>query len=230
VTVGVLDRFERRLEGLVSGAFARAFKAEVQPVEIASALQRECDDRAAIVSRGRTMVPNDFVIELGPHDHDRLAQYEEALAREFAGVVHEHAAEQRYQFVGPVTVKFNRAEELETGMFRVRSRVVAGVMPLSEPEVSQVNSWLEINGRQQPMSKSVVIIGRGSEGVDLRIDDPGVSRRHAEIRAGFTTTITDLGSTNGTIVNGQLISQVALEDGDEIVLGNSVMIYRRNPN
>jgi pSer/pThr/pTyr-binding forkhead associated (FHA) protein len=74
------------------------------------------------------------------------------------------------------------------------------------------------------------VIGRGSEGVDLRIEDPGVSRRHAEIRAGFTTTITDLGSTNGTIVNGQLVSQSALEDGDEIVLGNSVMIYRRNPN
>lgn len=230
VTVGVLDRFERRLEGLVSGAFARAFKAEVQPVEIASALQRECDDRAAIVSRGRTMVPNDFVIELGPHDHDRLAQYEEALAREFAGVVHEHAAEQHYQFVGPVTVKFSRADELETGMFRVRSRVVAGVMPMNEPQRTQANAWLEINGRQQPMSKAVTVIGRGSEGVDLRIDDPGVSRRHAEIRAGFTTTITDLGSTNGTIVNGQLVTQSPLEDGDEIVLGNSVMIYRRNPN
>ena len=71
--MGVLDRFERRLEGLVSGAFARAFKSEVQPIEIAGALQRECDDRAAIVSRGRTMVPNDFVVELGPHDHERLA-------------------------------------------------------------------------------------------------------------------------------------------------------------
>ncbi|HEV8527021.1 MAG TPA: DUF3662 and FHA domain-containing protein [Actinomycetes bacterium] len=225
--MGVLDRFERRLEGLVSGAFARAFKSEVQPIEIAGALQRECDDRAAIVSRGRTMVPNDFVVELGPHDHERLAPYADALAFEFAGVVQEYAAEQHYQFVGPVEVHLERAEDLDTGMFRVKSRVVPGVMPMSEPApVRQPAAWLEINGQPHGLTKPVVVIGRGSD-VDLRIDDPGISRRHAEIRAGFTTTVTDLGSTNGTLLNGELVSQAQLEDGDQIMLGNTILIYRR---
>src|SRR5262249_56851351 len=98
--VGVMDRFERRLDRLVSGAFARAFKAEVQPVEVAAALQRECDDRAAIVTRGRAMVPNDFTVQLGPHDHERLAMYEEPLGNELAAMVREHARAQGAPFVG----------------------------------------------------------------------------------------------------------------------------------
>src|SRR5262249_23430535 len=122
----VMDRFERRLDRLVSGAFARAFKAEVQPVEVAAALQRECDDRAAIVTRGRTMVPNDFTVELGPHDHERLAMYEEPLGNELGAMVREHAEEQGYQFVGPVTVRLALVDDLDTGMFRVRSQAVAG--------------------------------------------------------------------------------------------------------
>ena len=125
--MGVLDRFERRLDGLVSGAFARAFKSEVQPIEIVCALQRECDDRAAIVSRGRTMVPNDFVVELGPHDHERLAPYADALAFEFAGVVQEYAAEQHYQFVGPVEVHLERAEDLDTGIVGLKCERRGGV-------------------------------------------------------------------------------------------------------
>src|SRR5207237_8824474 len=106
VRVGVMDRFERRLDRLVSGAFARAFKSEVQPVEVAAALQRECDDRAAIVTRGRTMVPNGFSVELGGHDFDRLSMYAEPLGSELAAMVREHAEEQGYQFVGPVSVRF----------------------------------------------------------------------------------------------------------------------------
>ncbi len=94
--MGVLQRFERRVESLVSGAFARAFKAEVQPVEIARALQRECDHRTAIISRDRAMVPNAFVVELGPTDHDRLGGYSTALGDELAAAVRDHADEQRY--------------------------------------------------------------------------------------------------------------------------------------
>jgi len=75
--VGVLQRFERRLEGMVEGAFARAFKSELQPVEVASAVQREMDDRAAIVAQGRTLVPNDFVVEVADDDYDRLEVYAE---------------------------------------------------------------------------------------------------------------------------------------------------------
>ena len=124
--MGVLQRFERRIEEMVNRPFARAFKAEVQPVEIASALQRECDDRAAIVARGRTMVPNAFTVALGESDHERLSVYAEALGSELAAMVREHADEQGYAFIGPVTVAFERDDELPTGRFQVRSAAVAG--------------------------------------------------------------------------------------------------------
>ena len=62
--MGVMKKFEQRLEGLVNGTFAKVFKSEVQPVEIAGALQRECDNNATIWNRDRTVVPNDFIVEL----------------------------------------------------------------------------------------------------------------------------------------------------------------------
>src|ERR1700685_3282839 len=106
VTVGVLQRLERRLEGMVEGAFARAFKSELQPVEVASAVQREMDDRAAIVAQGRTLVRNDFVVEIAETDFDRLEVYADSLGVELATLAREHAREQGYSFVGPVRMRF----------------------------------------------------------------------------------------------------------------------------
>lgn len=124
--MGVLQRFERRLEGLVEGTFAKVFKGDVQPVEVAQALQRECDDKRAIVSEGRVLVPNEFIVELSGADHARLAQYAEPLTREFAAMVSEHAAENAYSLLGPVVVTLEEAKDLDTGVFRVRSGVAAG--------------------------------------------------------------------------------------------------------
>ena len=124
--MGVLQRFERRLGGLVEGAFAKVFKGEVQPVEIASALQREADDRKTVVGEGKVLVPNDFVVELSDHDHSRLAPYEGPLGKELAAMVREHADEQGYSFVGPIKVRLEQVGQLETGIFRVRSGVSAG--------------------------------------------------------------------------------------------------------
>jgi hypothetical protein len=124
--VGVLQRFERRIGGVVEGIFARAFKSEVQPVEVAAALQRELDDQAAVVGRDRTLVPNQFVVELGGHDYDRLSPYEKPLTDELAAMVREHATDQRYSFVGPVQVKLLLVRALETGLFRIRSEVAPG--------------------------------------------------------------------------------------------------------
>ncbi|MGH3343773.1 MAG: FhaA domain-containing protein [Carbonactinosporaceae bacterium] len=225
--MGVLQRFERRIEGLVNGAFAKAFKSDVQPVEIASALQRECDDKAAIVSRGRTMVPNDFVVELGKHDHERLSVYAEPLAAEFVDLVRDYAQQQRYSFVGPVEVRFDLADDLDTGMFRVRGQALAGVIPMGGREGAHATAWLEVRGERHPLGQQVTTLGRGTD-VDLRIDDPGVSRQHAEIRAGLTTVIVDLGSTNGTRVDGQRVQQAPLEDGSTIVLGNTTLVFRRD--
>jgi hypothetical protein len=124
--VGVLQRFERRIGGVVEGIFARAFKSEVQPVEVAAALQRELDDQAAVVGRDRTLVPNQFVVELGSHDYDRLSPYEKPLTDELAAMVREHATDQRYSFVGPVQIKLLLVHALETGVFRIRSEVAPG--------------------------------------------------------------------------------------------------------
>src|SRR5256885_5901850 len=108
--MGVLKKFEQRLEGLVNGTFAKVFKSEVQPVEIAGALQRECDNNATIWNRDRTMVPNDFVVELGPHDYERLNPFASQLSQELSGIVKDYATQQRYSFIGPVEVHFERSD------------------------------------------------------------------------------------------------------------------------
>jgi FHA domain-containing protein len=226
--VGVLQRFERRLEELVNRPFAKAFKSEVEPVEIASALQRECDDRAAIVARGRTMVPNEFTVELGPSDHDRLSGYADPLSGELAAMVREHAQEQGYSFIGPVEIGFEQVDDLETGRFRIRSAAVAGATPSGPPPTQRVGAStpsLEVGGTSYPLGRPVTTIGRGSD-ADLRIDDPGISRRHAEIRVqGDRAVLVDLGSTNGSVVDGQQVQQAELRDGSRVVLGSTTVVF-----
>lgn len=224
--MGVLQRFERRIEELVNRPFARAFKAEVQPVEIASALQRECDDRAAIVARGRTMVPNAFTVELGPSDHERLSVYEQTLADELAEMVRDHAREQGYAFIGPVTVSFVREQELETGRFRVVGTAIAGSSAEQpDPQAIQRSPWFEVGELSFPLTRATTRIGRGSD-ADLRIDDPGISRNHAEVRvSGGDVTITDLGSTNGIVVDGHRVPQARLRDGARVQLGSTTVVF-----
>ena len=229
--MGVLQRFERRIEEMVNRPFARAFKAEVQPVEIASALQRECDDRAAIVARGRTMVPNAFVVALGSHDHERLSVYAEALGGELASMVREHADEQGYAFIGPVTIDFERDEDLPTGRFQVRSAAVAGATPAESstavPAAGGAGGvpWVEVGSTTYALTGPTTRIGRGND-TDLRIDDPGISRNHAEVRQqGGDVTIVDVGSTNGIVINGRRVQQARLDDGAAVVLGSTTLIF-----
>jgi hypothetical protein len=227
--MGVMDRFERRLDRMVSGTFARAFKSEVQPVEVAAALQRECDDRAAIVTRGRTMVPNDFAVELGQHDFDRLSIYAEPLGNELGAMVREHAEEQGYQFVGTVTVRFELVEDLDTGMFRVRSQAVASgnPEPAGTPTAAPaaVSAALETGGSTLALTRRHTVLGRAAE-ADLRLDDPGISRRHAEIVLSDPPRLTDLGSTNGTYLDGERIQSGELYDGARIGIGGITLVFR----
>ncbi|WP_251498962.1 DUF3662 domain-containing protein, partial [Actinacidiphila cocklensis] len=123
--MGVLKRFEQRLEGMVNGTFAKVFKSEVQPVEIAGALQRECDNNATIWNRDRTVVPNDFIVELSAPDFERLSPYAVQLGDELAGMVRDYAKQQRYTFMGTIKVHLERAADLDTGLYRVRSRTLA---------------------------------------------------------------------------------------------------------
>ena len=228
--MGVMDRFERRLDRLVNRPFAKAFKSDVHPVEIAASLQRECDDRAAIVARGRTMVPNHFTVELGQRDYERLSVYSAPLAAELAAMVREHATEQRYAFVGPVEVDLELADDLDTGMFRIRSSAEPGVVDQAGPVVASTPdkrqaAYLEHGSATYSLRGSITTLGRGND-VDLRIDDPGVSRRHLEIVLGGIPRVNDLGSTNGTYVNGQRVTTAELHDGANIGIGGTTLVFR----
>jgi len=237
--MGFLQRFENRLEEMVSGAFAKAFRSAVQPVEVAAALQREIDNSAQILSRNRRLVPNQFHVELSPQDYDRLAPYSSTLDAELADMLREHAREQSYVFTGPISIAFKRREDLSTGRFRVRSAALAKVTPVSERMVSdtavrRAQVILEVNGVRHPLDPPGIVVGRGTD-ADLRINDPGVSRRHAEIRVhpgpstgagGSDVTVVDLGSTNGMLVNGNRVQQAILDDGGTIKIGNTTMTVR----
>jgi hypothetical protein len=232
---GVLQRFEQRLEGAVTGAFARAFRSAVQPVEIAAALQREVDNSAHILSRERMLVPNDFTVELAPSDFERLNPFSTTLAEELETLVEEHVVEQRYTMAGQFAIAFKMVNDLSTGRFRVRSKTTAAVTPvagqrMTETAVRSANVIIEVNGMKHPLSPPGVVIGRGNE-AELKIDDPGISRRHAQIKihqsgAETTVTIVDLDSTNGVVLNGHRVSTAVVADGSEIRLGNTVIIIR----
>lgn len=244
--MGVLQRFEKRLGVLVEGAFAKVFRGGVEPVEIAGALARETDDKRA-VGPSRTLVPNQFTVELAPADHARLAPYEEALGEELGEMVREHAAEQHYSFVGQVQVSFVRTDDLSVGMFRVRSGVSADqaapaspVSPSIEYDaglaagprlvVAQEGSLDEASGgagaREFPLRKAEALLGRSLE-ADVRLAHTGVSRRHAQLeRIEGTWWLHDLGSTNGTRVNGRPVTDAELADGDRIEVGGVVLVYR----
>jgi len=252
--VGVLQRFERRLEGMVEGAFARAFRSELQPVEVASAVQREMDDRAAIVAKGRTLVPNDFVVELAETDHDRLDVYAESLGVELANLARDYAKEQGYSFVGPVRMRFEGVPDMTTGTFRIRSGVIRGStveggeirlpssdLPRSAGPGFPGHPRLLVSGPGAPgapagdgsqhtyeLQGPVTLLGRGTD-CDLRLVDPGVSRHHAELRVeNGQVVLVDLGSTNGTFVNGQPVRRVGLSDGTHVSLGRTTLVFRQD--
>ncbi|HWA66382.1 MAG TPA: DUF3662 and FHA domain-containing protein [Mycobacteriales bacterium] len=241
--MGVLQTFERRLGGLVEGAFARVFKSEVQPAEIATALQRESDDRKEVVARGRILAPNAYVVELGDRDFHRIEEWAEPLGEELAAMVREHAAEQGYSFVGPVVVGFEQQAGIGTGVFRVRSAVEAPDEPAEAAPVARKRPAAPAPAGAYPrrprllvdsaaedsayfLTHAVTVIGRASD-CDLRLEDSGVSRRHAEIRySDGRVGIVDLGSTNGIAVNGKPVERVELHDGDRLDIGHSTLIFR----
>jgi hypothetical protein len=230
--MGVLQRFERRLEGIVEGTFAKVFRGGVEPVEVAKALQREAADKKAI-STARTLVPNEYVVEVGRADHAKLKPYEAPLGKEWAAMVREHAAEHRWDFVGPVHVALEEHGDLDTGMFRVRSVVTEGTLdPLPPPPTKGAPRLRLTTGpgapRDTPLTTDLTTIGRGSTAT-IRLDDTGVSRNHAEVRReGDDVVLVDLGSTNGTTVNGRPVERVRLTPGDRIELGRCVLVYERD--
>jgi hypothetical protein len=269
--VGVLQRFEKRLENLVEGAFAKVFKGVVHPVEIASAMQREADAHKSILGGGRTLVPNRYIIDLSPSDHDRLAQYAAPLAQELAQAQAEYIGEQGWTVYGDVIVEIERGDGLDTGMFRIAAEVYTGGVDSSPPPppsyqqqspgyppagppmpphmgapmgapATQVASaptppvqplhtarqarLISSDGRQFAVAIGSTVIGRG-EGAQVRLADVGISRQHARLDYdGSRMVLTDLGSTNGTTVNGNRINAAALQHGDVIQLGTTTLTFR----
>ncbi|HEX5088899.1 MAG TPA: DUF3662 and FHA domain-containing protein [Nocardioides sp.] len=229
--VGGLQRFEQRLENLISGAFARAFRSAVQPVEIAAALQRECDNNAQILSRERRMVPNDFHVELSQADLDRLAPYDTALADELTHQVQDHADAQGYVFPGPIGIEFERADDLTTGRFRIRSSARARVQSnATHTQAQRARAFVVAGGEQHPLHPPATVVGRGTE-ADIRVNDPGVSRRHIEFQlagggAGLEVRVRDLGSTNGMLVDGHRVTNTSLRDGSQVKIGSTTLTVR----
>jgi Protein of unknown function (DUF3662)/Inner membrane component of T3SS, cytoplasmic domain len=248
--VSVLQRFEKRLEGLVEGAFAKVFKGVVHPVEILNAMQREAEAHKAILAGGRTLVPNRYVIDLSPYDHSRLAPYAAALAQELAQSQAEFIGEQAWTVYGDVIVEIERGDGLDTGMFRVTAEVYTGgeVAPVQQPAYDAGPGYspydqpqggyqqhghngrnvglVSGDGRTYPLQMGSTVIGRGDQ-ANLRLPDVGISRRHARLDYdGNQVVLTDLGSTNGTMVNGQRVSAVALNPGDMIQLGTTTLTFR----
>lgn len=230
--MGIFQRFEKKVEGAVNGVFARAFKGDVQPVEIAARLQRELDGEAKLMSRDKRLVPNEFVIGLSQHDHDKLSPYSKTLSSEMATALKEHADGMGYVFNGPIRIHLELDESLPIGRFTVESEAVAGVEAdrdkISPAAVSRAKLVLEVNGMRHPLQPPGLVIGRGTD-ADLRINDPGISRRHAQIRVSVEGAVTsieivDLGSTNGIIVNGQRVRQSALGEGSRIEIGSTRML------
>ncbi|MEO7195749.1 MAG: DUF3662 and FHA domain-containing protein [Pseudonocardiaceae bacterium] len=297
--MGKVQRFERRLQGMVGDAFARVFGGSVVPQEVAQALQREAEDNARPLAGGRVLAPNRYTVTLGPADHDRLVGDEQRVIRMLKDCVQSHLAERAWDAYGDVVVALRRSETLHTGQFRTSSSVdpdsphprTAGDRAMSQhqgeyagdaqrgqhrhdtpsgaaPDYGQPPGYdqysydqygYEQPGSEQPgyeqpeygydqgvdrgqlsaslsvddgsnrhhqLTEGATVVGRGQE-AQFRLPDTGVSRRHLEITwDGQRATLADLGSTNGTTVNGTPVQTWQLADGDVVRVGQSRLVFR----
>jgi hypothetical protein len=251
--MSVLKSLESKIAGLVEGTFSRAFRSEVRPVEIARKLAREMEEHKTS-SLSRTYVPNEYRVYLSPRDRERFAEYEDALASELAGYILEHARRERLALMSRPVVEFETDDRLGLGEFGIQTRVVdpepdpedqpvaqesgrtmiystAGRVaePLEERARSRhQTALLLMGGKRLVVGPAGVTLGRSRQS-DVMVDDPNVSRAHAEIRArGGSWVLTDLGSTNGSRLNGRRVEgSEVLKPGDEIELGTTVLTFEQ---
>jgi hypothetical protein len=249
----VLRTIEQKIESLFEGAFGRAFRRNVQPVELARKLAKEMDDYK-MVSVSQVYAPNEYVVYLSPQDREQFDSYEPALAKELEEYLAEHGRREGYQLLSRPNVSFRTDDDLEVGLFGISNRMIPREVPEAAPEadvepggtriyratpseteaVSAEELGLQpepatvtVDGDQHRLEKPVVVIGRSKES-DIRVADPNISRRHAEIRQeGETFWIVDLDSTNGIAVNGRASKRAKLDDEDRITLGSTELVFRR---
>jgi hypothetical protein len=244
--MSVLRSIETKIAGLVEGTFSRAFRSEVRPVEIARKLAREMDEHRSL-SLSRTYVPNEYRVYLSPSDRARFADYEGALAAELSGYLLEYARREGLAMVSKPVIEFATDERLGLGEFGIETRVVRAEPDVPEPadaeagrtmihstaervseplgeraRMRQQTALLLYQGKRLVVGAAGVTIGRSRQ-CDIMLEDPNVSRKHAEVRPrGGSWVVTDLGSTNGVSVNGRRIEgPQVVRDGDRIELGTS---------
>ncbi len=216
--MGLLDNFERGLERVVGGAFAKTFKSGLQPLEITAALRRELDTKAAVVSRDRILVPNTFTVHLSVADHERMGALGPALIDELTQLVQNHATAQHYQFAGGISITLVQDDSLSEGIVQVESGTLQG-------QISW-NPVLDIDGKRYPITKSHTVIGRGSE-ADITVNDSGISRKHVEILwDGKRAQVNDLASTNGSQLDGRPVKKAALPADSVISIGRTRIVFR----
>jgi hypothetical protein len=247
--VSVLRNLEAKLEGLVEGAFSRAFKSQVQPVEIARKLAKEMEE-AKSVSLSRTYVPNQFWVYLSPDDRAHFDTYEDGLKKELSDYLLEHARSHGLALLTRPTVELETDDRLGLGEFGIQAKLVkpaeagdeveavegdfghtmvystTGARRVESPRVA-TRALLVGEDKRTVVSGDPFVIGRSRE-CDLVLDDPNVSRRHAELRredGGWA--VRDLGSTNGIKLNGQRSRGGRLTPGDEITLGLSRLTFEQ---
>jgi hypothetical protein len=251
--VTVLRNIEQKIEGLFEGLFGRAFRTNVQPVELARKLAKEMDDHR-VVSVSRVYVPNEFTVYLCTEDRKQFETYEASLLSELQEYLTEHARREDYALLSKPTVLMQTDDDLEVGEFGIATRMasVEGApdevpaqaepgatmvyrpedepQPEVEPEPAAPTVALTVNGTRHEMAGSRALLGRSKE-CDIRISDPNVSRRHAEVRQeGSTYWIVDLDSTNGVLVNGRREKRAKLDDGDKITLGSTDIVFNAAPS
>ena len=243
--MSVLRNLESKLAGLVEGTFSRAFKSEVRPVEIARKLAREMEQHK-VASLSRTYAPNEYVVWLSPQDREQFEGYETELRRELSGYLLEHARRERIALLTRPSIAFETDEELRLGEFGIQARLVRSAEddeseepsqgdhghtmvystsdrlsePLREPDPRRRGARVRVDGRTSVVGSGGAVLGRSRE-ADIQVDDPNISRRHAELRpSGASWTVRDLGSTNGVKVNGRAIGAAhPLESGDRLDVG-----------
>ncbi len=215
-----LQQFEQRLERMVEGTFAKAFRGQLQPVELGKRLTREMDLHRAVSVRG-LISPNVFEINLAPEDFDRFGSFLDVLAEELVEAAQEHAQNSRYSFVGPVEVVIVKNGSLTKSTFTIETTVEEGEEVLA-------GSVILDDGRRIGIGNAPITIGRLEE-CEIQIDDTNASRRHAELRRdGAAVVIMDLSSTNGTRVNNAPITRHRLSNGDVITIGVTTLRFESN--
>lgn len=229
--MGAFDKIERGVENAVDSVFARAFRSDLKPVELASGIKKSMDDRAAALSRDRVIAPNDFTINLSEADFEKITDWgEDELRAELVTVATAYAREQRYTFIGPITIAFKPNSSLTRGKITVRGSSKRGaVAPATASEASEQNPIIDIDGDRYILTGATTVIGRGSAS-DIVVNDPGVSRRHLELQVTPNGVIArDLNSTNGTFVENHRVSAATLVDGNTITIGNTTIMFWTSP-